>query len=148
MRLTKWQPTATLNQLHDEFDQMFERFFGNTQQLEPAYRGTFLPNVDVIEQKNDILVRCELPGMEAKDIDISCDGSTLTFVGERKSEHEQKGDNFYRFESRFGKFQRVVTLPSEVLAKNAKATFKNGVLEVVVPKSEDAKSKEVKVKIT
>jgi HSP20 family protein len=146
MRLTKWQPTATLSQLHNEFDQMFDRFFGNNQ-LEPTRGGTFTPNVDVIEQKNEVVVRCELPGMDVKDIEVSCDGSSITFSGERKNEHEEKGEDFYRFESQFGKFQRVVTLPTEVQAKSAKATFKNGVLEIVVLKSEEAKSKEVKIKI-
>jgi HSP20 family protein len=84
------------------------------------------------------------PGRE-QGINVTCEGSRLTLSGEKKQEHQEKGANFFRYECRFGKFHRVVTLPAEVQAKGATASFKKGVLEIVLPKSEEAKSKEIKV---
>ncbi|MFO0983453.1 MAG: Hsp20/alpha crystallin family protein [Planctomycetota bacterium] len=147
MRLTKWEPKTALQDLHDEFDRMVDRFFGNGDRLETTRTAEFTPTVDIVDRKNELVVRAELPGIDAKDVEVTCEGTRLTLTGEKKHEVETKGQDFYRYESQFGKFQRVLTLPSEVEAKLAKATYKNGVLEIVLPKSEEAKAKEVKIKI-
>jgi len=104
-----------------------------------------LPAVDIYEKNNTIVAKVEIPGVKPEDIKLSVDGNLLTISGEKKEEHEVKKENYHRIESCRGKFQRTVELPVEVNAEAAKATYKNGILKVELPKTESRRGKEIKI---
>jgi HSP20 family protein len=106
-----------------------------------------LPAVDVYEENDDVVIKAEIPGLSKEDISVQISGSTLTIKGEKKREEEVKEDDYYRCERSFGSFTRAVDLPCDVKADQVKASFKNGVLEIHMPKTEEAKKKAVTVKI-
>ena len=106
-----------------------------------------MPAVDVYEEKDDVVIKAEIPGLSKEDISVQVTDSTLTIKGEKKREEEVKEDDYYRCERSFGAFTRAVDLPCDVKAEQVKASFKNGVLEVRMPKTEEAKKKAITVKI-
>jgi HSP20 family protein len=106
------------------------------------------PSLDVYEEKSDVVVKAEMPGMSKDDIDITLSDSTLTLKGEKKKEEEVKEKDYYRCERQYGSFYRTVELPSEVKSDGVKATFKDGVLEVRLAKSAEPKKKEIHVKVS
>jgi HSP20 family protein len=134
-------------------DQMFENFLG--RRLRPFWperwpaAGTEIstPAVDLYEEKDDIVVKAELPGMEKDNIEVNLTDNRLTIKGEKKQEQESKKENYYRSERSYGSFVRTLELPREVQTAKVKAAFKNGVLEIRLPKTEEAKKKETKVQI-
>jgi HSP20 family protein len=103
--------------------------------------------VDLYEEKDDIVVKAELPGMEKDNIEVNLSENRLTIKGEKKKEEEVKKEGYYRSERSYGSFVRTLELPSEVQTDKVKAAFKNGVLEIRLPKTEEAKKKETKVKV-
>jgi HSP20 family protein len=105
------------------------------------------PIVDVFEEKDEIVVKAELPGIEKDNIEVNLTDHTLTIKGEKKKEEEVKEENYYRAERSYGSFLRTLDLPRDVRADQLKASFKNGILEVRMPKTEEAKAKEIKVKV-
>ena len=105
------------------------------------------PIVDVFEEKDDIVVKAELPGMEKDNIEVNLADHRLTIKGEKKKEDEVKEEDYYRAERSYGSFLRTLDLPKDVRADKVKASFKNGILEIRMPKTEEAKTKEVKVKV-
>jgi len=107
----------------------------------------FLPNLEVKEDENQFLLHLDLPGMERKDLDISVSGNVLTVKGERKEEESKKGKGYFYSERKYGSFQRSVELPAEVDADKVAACYKDGVLELMLPKSEKAKPKQIKVDV-
>jgi HSP20 family protein len=141
--LTTWDPFREMVSLRDELDRLFDSVFGRF----PRERGEtyWAPPLDIEETEDAIVVRAELPGMNKEDIKVSLSGDTLTIAGERKQESEKKGKTYFRVERAYGKFQRTVTLPAEVEGDKAKASYKAGVLELVLPKSEKSKAKEITI---
>ena len=124
-----------------EMDQLFDDFFGRGFGLTPYNRGGFMegfgsfaPQVDVTENEKEVKITAELPGLEEKDLDVSLTSDTLTISGEKKAEKEDKSDNYYRMERSYGSFQRSIPLPTEVDTEQCDATFKNGVLQITLPK--------------
>ena len=105
------------------------------------------PIIDVFEEKDDIVVKAELPGMEKDKIEVNLTDHTLTIKGEKKKEDEVKEEDYYRGERSYGSFLRTLDLPKDVRADKVKASFKNGILEIRMPKTEEARTKEVKVKV-
>jgi HSP20 family protein len=141
--VSAWDRLATM---HEELDRVFESTFGaNWRPLGTLSRWT--PSVDVYQDKDHFTVVAELPGLKKEDIDISLHGDTLTISGERKAE-EKQADQGFRTERFFGKFQRSLTLPSLVNTEKVKASYKDGVLQVVLPKSEEAKPKQIEVSLS
>lgn len=140
--LTRWEPFADLLDLRREMDQLLETFFGRA----PA-EAAWSPAVDVYETKDDIVVKAELPGVKPEDVEVSIVGDTLTLKGERRKEAEVREEGYYRIERSYGAFQRSLTLPSVVNAEKVKATYKDGLLEIKLPKKEEAKPKTVKVEV-
>jgi len=123
-------------------DQILDTFFGRA----PA-EVAWSPAVDVYETKDDIVVKAELPGVKPEDVEVSIVGDTLTLKGERRKEAEVREEGYYRIERSYGAFQRSLTLPSVVNAEKVKATYKDGLLEIKLPKKEEAKPKTVKVEV-
>jgi len=130
--------------LRGELDRLFDSSFG------PAFRtpGSFsrwAPALDVYQDKDQFTVVAELPGLKKEDIELSLHDGVLTFSGERKQ--EKKGEEGYRNERFFGRFQRSVTLPTNVDGNKVKATYQDGILKVVLPKAEEAKPKQIEVSV-
>lgn len=105
------------------------------------------PSVDIYEEGDQIIVKSEMPGMSKKDIEISLTDDTVTLTGEKKKEEKTEKKDYLRMERSYGSFKRTFTLPTEIQTDKAKASFKDGVLEIKIPKSEAAKKKEHKIKI-
>ncbi|MBI3616889.1 MAG: Hsp20/alpha crystallin family protein [Candidatus Omnitrophica bacterium] len=105
------------------------------------------PAVDIIDEKDDIRVRADLPGMKKEDIEVSVNNDTLSIKGEKKEEKEIKEKDYVRSERYYGAFQRSFTLPAGVDPQKVNAAYKDGVLEITLPKREDAKPKQIKVDI-
>jgi len=140
---------ADLLRLPDEIDRLFRDLWGDLlpareEWLAPV--GVTFPVVDVYESNGELVVKAELPGMKREDIDVSYRDGMLTIQGERKEEKEVKEGNYHRRESAYGAFKRVIQLPYEVKAEDAKATYKDGVLEIRFPKLEE-KEKGTKIQI-
>jgi HSP20 family protein len=152
--VTPWRPFMGLTGWERDMDRMLEDFFG--RRARPWWPERWLrtdemevkpPIVDVFEEKDDMVVKAELPGMDKENIEVNLTDHTLTIKGEKKKEEEVKRENYYRSERSYGSFLRTLELPKDVHADKVKATFKNGILEVRMPKTEEAKAKEVKVKV-
>jgi HSP20 family protein len=105
------------------------------------------PALDVYEQKDDLIVKAEVPGLGKDEIEVTLDGNTLTIRGEKKKEEEVKDEDYYRCERTYGAFLRTIDLPAAVQPDKVHASFKNGVLEIRLPKTEEAKKSVVKVKV-
>jgi len=136
-----------LARMRKEMDRLFENFFSTRPRRTGLLEGTWQPSVDVSETDDEIIVKAELPGLTHDDINISLTDNVLTIKGEKKQEKEDKGENYHRVERSYGNFQRTFTLPSSVQSENTKATFKDGILTINIPKTEEAKPKEIKINV-
>jgi HSP20 family protein len=152
--LAPWRPFDEMARWEREMERRFGEFFGGRiprlgeERLSPwRSLGLREPAVDLYEEKDEIVVKAELPGMTKDDIQVNIAEHLLTIKGEKKKEEEAKEKDYYRSERMYGAFSRSIALPTEVSTEKANATFKNGVLEIRLPKSEAAKKKEIKVKV-
>lgn len=145
MALMRWKPFEELTTLRREMDRVFERFFGELPSVDVSWGWT--PRLDMTETKDSLNIRAELPGLEAKDLDVSLVGDTLTIKGEKKQEKEEKDDYHHVVERSYGAFSRMVRLPASVASDKITANFKNGVLTLTLPKTEEAKRKAIPINI-
>jgi HSP20 family protein len=151
MTLIKWRPTrewdpfAMVERLQDQINRAFNGSLSDWTGL-PSWGGGF-PSVDVYQDKDNVIVTAEVPGLEQKDVDLSITGSTLALKGEKKQESEVKEENYHRIERSYGSFQRVIDLPCEVDADKVKAKLENGVLTITLPKSEAVKPKQISIDV-
>jgi HSP20 family protein len=140
--LTPWTGIQTMKR---EMERLVDRFWdGDLPQL-PSM-GDWAPTMDVSETKDAVVVKAEVPGMEARDIQLSLQDQVLTLKGEKKEEKEDKDEHFYRMERSYGAFVRTVRLPATVDGSEVKATFKNGLLKVTLPKATTAKGTTIPIK--
>jgi len=139
---TETDPFSELRRLQDEMLQLFDTSVGRR-----PFNGAFAPAIDVSEDKDNVIVKADLPGLSKDDIEISLQDNVLTLRGEKKEESETKEKNFYRMERVHGVFSRAFELPATVNASKVAATFKDGVLHITLPKSEEAKPKQIKVNV-
>ena len=116
------------------------------QQQGSATATAWAPALDISERKDAYLVTVELPGVEADDLDITLEEGLLTIQGERAFAHDSSEQQFHRVERRYGAFRRAITLPAQVQAEQIEASFENGVIQIVVPKMEEAKPKRIQVR--
>ena len=135
------------HQMNSLFDDFFYGFDVAPRSLAGGGSGTFSPSIDVKESDKDFTTRAELPGVEEKDVEVTVTNDTVTINGEKKEEKEDKGKNYYYMERSYGSFNRVIPLAVETDANKAEANFKNGVLNIAIPKSAAAKAKGTKVPI-
>ena len=133
-----------LARLHGEMDDLFGGFFRGFDGPFAGYKAW--PAIDVAEEEDAIIVRAEVPGCKADDIDISVHNNVLTISGEKKLSEEKKEKGYYHVESSYGSFKRELTLPTDVNQSKIDATCKNGVLSVTLPKAEKARAIKVKIK--
>lgn len=151
MGVVRFDPFREMDRLQNEVNRLFEGYNGSANV--PARSGengltnsrAWSPSVDVVENENEIVLHAELPGMKQEDIDIELTGDTLTLRGERKLENEERKDNFVRIERSYGRFQRSFMLGVPVQHDNVTAAYRDGVLEVRLPKSEANRPRKVQV---
>jgi HSP20 family protein len=129
------------------FDEFSRDFFPTPYRFMTENLEAYSPRIDVKDTEKDIHVLAELPGVDEKDIEVSLANDTLTIKGEKKSEAEEKKKNYYWAERTYGSFYRSIPLPCDVKADKAEATFKKGVLTVVLPKTETAKNERKMVQV-
>ena len=141
MSMIRWTPRRNLMNLPNDLD----RFFGNFGMDFSSTDTVWNPAVDIAENEKGYEVKAELPGMKKDDIKITFENDVLTLSGERKSETEEENKNFHRVERSYGKFERCFHLPKNIKANDIKADYKNGILTVNVPKSEEAKAREITI---
>lgn len=155
MSIEKWRPFKELEMIQKEMDHLWDELFPRTRRLfrgGPRLRpiqeeGIAIPAVDIIDKKDALQVKIELPGVEKDQIDLSVDEDSLVIKGEIKKEEEIKEEDYYHCERSYQRFARTIALPTKVDASKIKATFKDGVLEVNLPKAEEVKRKKIKVDV-
>lgn len=141
-QVTRWEPFRDLVALQNDLS----RFFGDTFGAgELASRGSWTPYLDVYEKPDSFVVKADLPGMSSEDIEVTLDQNLLSISGERKVTEAVDEENYHRIERRFGSFRRTVSLPARIDADGIQANFADGVLEVIVPKADEAKPRTIKV---
>ncbi len=145
--IVRFDPFEDMARLQREVNRLFEDSGRSTGRggAELASARTWAPAVDIFEDREEIVVRAELPGLRQEDIDIELTGDTLTLKGERKFEDAQRKDNYVRVERAYGHFQRSFTIGVPVRGDAVKASYKDGLLEIHLPKSEETKPKKVPV---
>ena len=141
-----WPTFGRLSSLRDELDRLFESPWADLANTSQLLSG-WTPALDVHEDKDNFVVQAELPGMKREEIDVSLHDGALSLSGERKTEKKYEEAEVYRTERFFGKFQRTVTLPAPVAADKVKAQYKDGVLTITLPKTEEAKPKQIDVNV-
>jgi HSP20 family protein len=145
MSVVRYDPFRDIRTLQDEVNRLFSsnltRFFDD----EGIGRGAWNPHVDIYENKEQIILEAELPGMNREDFDLSIENNVLTLRGERKFEKKDENDNYHRVERSYGSFTRSFTLPQTVSSDGAIAEYRNGVLRVALPKREEVKARKIMV---
>lgn len=144
MTLVRWSPWRDIMSVQDEVNRLFD---GLVRHREHSGAGEWVPAVDVSETENEFIVSADAPGLKAEDIKISVANNVLTLRGEKKNVREDKEENYHRVERCYGCFERTFSLPSGVDAENIRAKYRDGVLEVRLPKSKEAKPQEIKVEV-
>lgn len=151
MSLLPWDPFRELSGVRDRINRLFDETFTRGSELLPWGRergALWQPAVDIFERENEIVVRANVPGVEQKDLDVRVDKEKVMIRGETREEKEETRGSYYRRERYYGAFNRVIPLDTPVVPEKAKASFKNGVLEIVLPKEEEEeKGKAVKLNI-
>ena len=149
MALVRWEPVRELTSLQNEMNRLFNTFFDT-----PATPGNgggvmrrWVPAMDLVESEDHFILRADLPGLSEEDVNIELEDNVLTVTGERKTEHEDKKEGYYRVERSFGQFRRSLTLPEGVDAEAIRASFDKGVLEVRIPKPEEHKPRRVAISV-
>lgn len=145
--LTRWDPFRDLASLQDRIDRLFEDMLGRARGDESLDRATWAPAVDIVEKENELVLRADLPGIDPKDVEINVQNGTLTLKGERRFESDVKEDDFRRVERVYGSFVRSFSLPRAIDTDKVQAEYRNGVLEVKLPKRPEARPKQIKVAV-
>jgi HSP20 family protein len=150
MAIVRWEPFRDLVSLQGRMNRLFdESFRGIGRNAEEDWaQGAWAPAVDIYEKNGNIVLKAELPGVEAKDVDVRVENNVLTLKGERRFEEEVQKEDYQRVERAYGTFSRSFTLPSVVDTEKIKAEFKDGVLRMTLPKKEEAKPKQISINVT
>jgi HSP20 family protein len=147
MELVRWEPFEGLSRLHSRINDLFDEGFGRARAVPSATTGVWLPAVDILESKDAYLIRAELPGMKKEDFNLEVNDGALTLSGERKVEKLSDGVEYHRAERVHGKFSRSFYLPQTVKQDGIKATYRDGILEIHVPKVEEAKPRQISISV-
>jgi HSP20 family protein len=144
----EWRPFREVSRLRREMDRLWEDYFGSGRRALRPLPAEFAPAVDIKETADQIVVKAEVPGMDAKDINISVTGDVLTIKGEKKSEREEKEENYHLVERSYGSFSRSLAMPAAVNMDKIEAKYDKGVLTITCPKKEEVKPKAIEIKST
>ena len=146
MTITRYDPFRDLRNLQEEVNRLFTGNVGRTFDDEGIARGAWSPSVDIYENKDQIVLEAELPGMNREDFDLTVENSVITLRGERRFEKKEDTDNYHRVERAYGSFTRSFTLPNTITGEGASADYRNGVLRVTLPKREETKARRIEIK--
>ena len=141
-------PFRDLVALQDQLFRTFDAAYRGSREDEQSMTATWSPLVDVFEDAEGIMLKVELPEVDAKDVEIQVEGNTLTLKGERKLENETKREGYHRIERTYGTFSRTFTLPNTVDVEHIRAESKDGVLRVTLPKKAETKPRQIKVAVS
>lgn len=145
MNIVRYDPFRELRSLQDEMTRLFSGVASGTGSNEEMTTGNWFPRVDIFENKDNLVLEAELPGMTQDDFDLSFENNILTLKGERKFEKKTDEGSYHRVERSYGNFTRSFTLPQTVTAEGAKADFENGILRVTLPKREEVKARKIEI---
>jgi HSP20 family protein len=146
MALIRWEPVRELHTMQNEMNRLFNTFFDSpTPSNGNASVRRWIPAMDVVETEDHFVLRADLPGLSESDVNIELEDNVLTVSGERRAEHEEKREGFYRMERAHGAFSRSLTLPKGIDPEAVTAAFDRGVLEVRVPKPEQRKPRRIEI---
>jgi HSP20 family protein len=145
MNVVKYDPFRDLRSLQDEINRIFTGATPVSSSREDMLNGDWSPRVDIFENKDNLVLEAELPGLNREDFELSFENNVLTLKGERKFEKKTDNDNYHRIERLYGAFTRSFTLPQTVTAEGAAAEFRNGILQVSLPKREETKARKIEV---
>jgi len=153
MSLIRWNPARELATwpsdlfgIQREINRMFDGFLRDNREEESTFM-TWAPAIDIAEHDNEYVVKVELPGVNKEDVKITLESNVMIISGEKKQEKEAKKENYHRVERSYGSFQRSFTLPTTVKSDKIDASYKDGILSILLPKAEEAKPKQIEVKV-
>ena len=147
MDLVRWDPFDGLNRFQSRINELFDETFSRSRMPSPSATSTWYPPVDILESRDSYLLRAELPGIKKEDVHVEVQEGALTLSGERKFDEPASGVEYHRVERVAGKFSRSFYLPQTIKQDGIKATFRDGILEVHVPKVEEAKPKQIAISV-
>ena len=145
MSIVRYDPFRDLRSLQEEVNRLFSTNLGRGFGDEGIGRGAWNPSVDIFENKDQIVLEAELPGMSRDDFELTVENNVITLRGERQFEKKEETDNYHRVERSYGSFTRSFTLPQTVSAEGANAEYRNGVLRVTLPKREETKARRIEI---
>ena len=147
MALIRWEPVRELNTIQSEMNRLFNTYFDAPTPSNGGVARRWIPAMDLVETENEFVLRADLPGVDEQDVKIEIEDRVLTVSGERKVEHEERNEGYYRVERSSGSFTRTLTLPEGVDPSAINASFEKGVLEVRIPKPEEKKPHRVSISV-
>ncbi len=148
MAMVRWDPFRDLAEVQERVNRVLGEFYGGRGQDDVMRRGTWIPPVDIYEgPEHEMIIKAELPDVRREDIDIRVEDNTLTITGEKKVDDDVRQEQFHRVERAYGTFTRSFTLPATIDTEKVNADYKNGVLTVKLPMREEAKPKQIQVKV-
>jgi HSP20 family protein len=148
MAMIRWEPIGELNTIQNEMNRLFNTLFDSPGQTSRGTATRWIPAMDLVETGESYVLRADLPGLSDADVNIEFQDNVLTVSGERKTEHEARGEGYYRIERGFGAFSRSLTLPEGVDPEGVQAKFDRGVLEIRIPKPEQRKPRKVAISVS
>jgi HSP20 family protein len=148
MAIIRWDPFREIATLQDRMNRLFEDYSGHPRRAEEDFAtGSWVPNVDVRETKDSLELQVEVPGIDPKDVTVSVENGVLTLKGSRRFEKATEGETYHRIERAYGLFERSFTLPTNVDTERVQATYRQGVLQLTIPKREEAKPKSISIRV-
>jgi HSP20 family protein len=147
MAVIRWEPTRELQTFQQEMNRLFGTFFDSPERGDAGTQRRWIPAMDLTEEGGQFVLRADLPGLREEDVNVEVEDSVLTISGERKSEHEDRREGYYRVERAAGRFSRSLTLPDGIDPGAINAQFENGVLTVRIPKPEERKARRVAISV-
>jgi HSP20 family protein len=148
MAIVRWEPFRDLLSLQERMNRMFDESYRHRGSEDDwAVGGSWAPAVDIFERDGNIVLKAELPGVDPKDVQVHLENNVLTLRGERKFDQEVKKESYHRVERSYGAFSRSFHLPTTVDVNNIKADYKDGVLNVALPKREEARAKQITINV-
>ena len=145
MELVRWEPFNGFDRIQSRINDLFDETLGRARAYSAATNPVWVPPVDILESRDSYLIRAELPGMKKEDFNLEVKEGSLTLSGERKFEEPANGVEYHRVERVAGRFLRSFSLPQTVKADEIKATYRDGILEIHVPKAEEAKPRQITI---
>ena len=145
MALIRWEPVRELNTIQSEMNRLFNTLFEAPPGNGGAAQRRWIPAMDLVETDDDLVLRADLPGLSEDDVKIEVEDNVLTISGERRAEHEERKEGYYRVERASGSFARSLTLPEGIDPERVRASFDRGVLEVRIPRPEQRKPRKVTI---